>query len=196
MSSKPSRPVSVAVSAPPISKPPCKIDPTATISDKAILVGSHPITIGARTVLHPFAKVDSTNGPVSLGTFCIVSERAAIGPGSQVASGSSVAIEDHVNIETGAVIESNSIGKCSIVGAYAQLDANTQLGKFCKIAPKCTLSRGTALPDFTVLLDAGHSRIDTTTSSRRDIQDLKIKGQVMHVDTLKRLIPSNIAKWA
>ncbi|KAF2220869.1 trimeric LpxA-like protein [Elsinoe ampelina] len=182
--------MSVAVPPPAVSKPPCKIDPTAIISDKAVLVGTHPITIGSRTVLHPYAKLDSTNGPITLGSNCIISERA------NVEAQNDVKVDDHVSIETGALVQSSRIGQCCTISAYALLQTGTQLGQFCKITPKCTLPRGTVLPDFTVVLEKGHQRLDTTTSSRRDIQDLKIKGQAMHVDTLKRLIPSSIAKWA
>ncbi|KAK4906240.1 hypothetical protein LTR28_000636, partial [Elasticomyces elasticus] len=49
------------------AKPPCTIHPSAVISDRAILTGTHPISIAENTVLHPYARIDSTNGPVELG---------------------------------------------------------------------------------------------------------------------------------
>jgi len=57
------------------------------------------------------------------------------------------------------------------------------------------VTEGTAVPDYTVVLDADRSRIDRTTASREDIRQLRIKGQSMTVEVLRRLIPTNIAKW-
>lgn len=31
--------------------------------------------------------------------------------------------------------------------------------------------------------------------TREDVRELKQKGQLMHIDALKRLVPSNTAKW-
>ncbi|TKX20580.1 hypothetical protein C1H76_7391 [Elsinoe australis] len=196
MSSRAARPVSVAAPISLAAKPPCKIDPTAIISDKAILVGSHPISIGANTVLHPFAKLDSTHSPLTIEDYCIVCERATVGHVNPANGDSAITIRSHVNIETGSTVEAVEIGKGCHIGAYAIVESDSKLGQFCKVTPACTLDRGTSLSDFTIVLDKGESRPDTTISNRQDIQDLKLKGQTMHVDTLRRLIPSNIAKWA
>ncbi|PNS16641.1 hypothetical protein CAC42_4605 [Sphaceloma murrayae] len=192
MSSKPSRPSSVATAVPPTIKPPCKIDNKAIISDKAMLVGSYTISIGPNAVLHPFAKIDATQAPVTIGEYCIICERATVGGGSQ---GHAVVIGGHTVVETGAIVEASTIGKGSTVGAFARLGPASELGQFCKVTPLCHLEKGTIVPDFSVIMDQNSSRIDLTAVGREDIQSLKLKGQEMHVDTLRRLIPSNIAKW-
>jgi len=55
---------------------------------------------------------------------------------------------------------------------------------------------GEELGDFTVVMPDGVVRIDTTSQNRRDVRELKLKGHAMHIDTLRKLIPSNTAKWA
>lgn len=67
--------------------------------------------------------------------------------------------------------------------------------QFCKVAPACTVSRGEHLVDFAFFSKDGKHRIDHTTASRPGVQQLKLQGQAMHIDTLRKLIPTNIARW-
>jgi len=115
----------------PVSKPPCQIDNKAIISDKAILVGSHTIIIGANTVIHPYAKLDSTWAPVTVGQNVIISERTVIGVGeaNKDKYPSGVTIEDSVSIETGAVVEATKIGKGSIVGIQSIIKVAVSVGE-------------------------------------------------------------------
>ena len=71
----------------------------------------------------------------------------------------------------------------------------TPVVQFCKISSGCQIQQEEALKDFTIVYGDDERRQDTTTQSRADIRELKLKGQTMHVDTLRRLIPSNTAKW-
>ncbi|GAM87878.1 hypothetical protein ANO11243_059060 [Dothideomycetidae sp. 11243] len=176
-------------------KPPCQIDAKAVVSEKAILAGVHPITIGANSALHPFARIDSTHGPVTIGEFCIIAERASVGLVRPQTAATHIHIHDYVSIETGAIVESSAVGKASTIGPFAALSSASQTGQFCKISAFSKLASNEALPNFTVVMDDGLHRIDQTTLTRSDIQQLKLKGQKMHLDTLRRLIPTNIAKW-
>ena len=63
----------------PAAGPPCTIDPTAIIADKAQLTGSHPVTIAEHVVLHPYARIRAEGGSVTIGPYCIVSEGAVVG---------------------------------------------------------------------------------------------------------------------
>ncbi|KAF2153892.1 hypothetical protein K461DRAFT_292593 [Myriangium duriaei CBS 260.36] len=177
------------------AKPPCQIDPKAIISEKAILVGVNTVTIGANAVIHPYAKLDSTHGPITVGQFSIVAERATVGLASPHSSPWHIHVGDYVSIETGAVVESAVVGQATTVGSFATLEPGSQTGKFCKIAPSTKLANGTILSDYTVLFESGQTRTDQTTATRDDVQQLKLKGQTMHVETLRRLIPTNVAKW-
>lgn len=113
------------------AKPPCQIDAKAIISDKAVLVGKHQITIGANTVIHPYAKIDSTHGSIIIGEFCIIAEKAAVGFTNPDSEHAEVRIEDYVLVETGAIVEAALISKVSVVGAFAVLEPSSKIGQVC-----------------------------------------------------------------
>lgn len=74
-------------SAPPgPPRAPVKADPSATIADTAVFQGTHPITIGPGTVIHPRARLYSYEGPITIGDGCIISEKAVIGAAPESAS--------------------------------------------------------------------------------------------------------------
>lgn len=56
-----------------------KADPTATIADTVVFQGTHPVTIGASTVIHPRARFYAYEGPIIVGDGCIISEKVVIG---------------------------------------------------------------------------------------------------------------------
>ncbi|KAF3490527.1 transferase hexapeptide domain-containing protein [Arthroderma uncinatum] len=62
-----------------IPRPPLNVHPAATISETAYFQGTHPISVGAGTVIHPRAKLLSFKGPVSIGEGCIIGEKSVIG---------------------------------------------------------------------------------------------------------------------
>lgn len=69
-------------------KAPLKADPTATIADTVVFQGTHPVTIGASTVIHPRARFYAYEGPIIVGDGCIISEKVVIGaaPGTSTAT--------------------------------------------------------------------------------------------------------------
>ena len=127
-------------SAAPGPKPPCSIHPSAIISDKTIIVGTHPVSIGENVVLHPYAKISSNTGPVHIGKNCIVAERATIGlsdnPGTF--AGTPVELEDSVSIESGSVVQATRVGSGSIVEVNAILGPGVMVGKVSFLFPNIT----------------------------------------------------------
>lgn len=125
------------------------LDPSVLIAQHAQLTGTHPITVGPSTVLHPHCKISSTLAPVVLGEGVIVYERAKVGVGmgdgvdmdsrrSSVASRASVrdsmrgegtVLGRHVVIETHAVIEAAEVGEGTVVEAGAYLGRGCVVGK-------------------------------------------------------------------
>lgn len=200
----------------PGPRPPCSIHPSAIISDKAVIVGTHPITIGENVVLHPFAKITSNTGAVRIGRNCVISDRATVGlsdsPGTF--AGTTVELEDSVSVESGSIIQAERIGSGSIIEASSTIGPGVVVGKvcnqaifyictivvltwklkFCKITASASI-QSEHLPDFTIVYGDNARRIDTTTKTRSDVRDLKLKGQSMQIETLKRLVPSNTMKW-
>ncbi|KAH0293124.1 trimeric LpxA-like protein [Aureobasidium namibiae CBS 147.97] len=183
-------------SAAPGPKPPCSIHPSAIISDKAVIVGTHPVSIGENVVLHPFAKIVSNTGAVRIGKNCVVEDRATVGlsdsPGAF--AGTTVELEESVSVESGSIVQAEKIGTGSTVEANSTLGPGVIVGKFCKITASSSI-QSENLPDFTIVYGGNARRIDTTAKNRPDVRDLKLKGQVMHIETLKRLVPSNTMKW-
>jgi dynactin 6 len=119
-SSKRSSVLPTSSSAP---KPPTTLDPAAIIADKAILVGTHRIIVGAQVVLHPHARIESTSGPVTVADGAVIWERARVcgGDDAQVRIGRNVVLETGVRVE-------GDVGDGSVVEAYAQVGAGARIG--------------------------------------------------------------------
>ena len=123
-----------------LPKPPTTLAPTAVIADTAVLTGSHRITIQASAVIHPRARLVTTNGAMSIGEGCIISERAIVG--AMPAEGSNilptkegegpreVLLGSDVLLEPAAVVEVGStVGEGSTLEAGSRVCAGAELGK-------------------------------------------------------------------
>ncbi|KAI1423118.1 trimeric LpxA-like protein [Xylaria sp. FL1777] len=177
-------------------KAPVNFSSSITIADSAILTGNHTINIAAESVVHPRAKLDSANGRITIGRRCIVHERTSIGAASADPTRSEardgVVIGDYATVEVGAVIESGGtmIGEGCHVGVGSRVGRGAQLGKHCVLTPKSMVQPGEVVPDFTVIYSNGTRRLD-----KRGVADLKNKAQARHIEVLRKLIPSNPAKF-
>jgi len=177
---------------PSAPKPPTSLAPSLVIADLASLTGTHLITLGAKSVVHPRGRLNSTYAPITVGSNCILSERSSIGfqspPLTDQEQG--VVIGDFVVIESGAVIEAKKIGDGSLIEVNAKIGKGAVLGKHCKIGPLCEVAEGDELPEYTVVYGNGMRRID-----RSGVDDLKLKMVSQHAAVMKKLISSNLAKF-
>lgn len=128
MASRPAAPTKrTSISAADLApKPPCQIHSLAVISEKAQITGSHPVEIGENSVLHPYSKIRSDHGPVTIGRNCTVSEKAVVG--TAVGEGE-VIIGDEVNIETGAIVEAASVGDGTVIEVGVVVGKGAKVGK-------------------------------------------------------------------
>lgn len=181
-----------ASTAPPAPKPPVHFAPALVIADNAALTGTNLISIGLHTVIHPRAKLNSTYGPITIGSNCIISERSQIGfqnpPSNSHSEG--VFIENGVVIETGAIVEARKVGEGSVIEVNARIGKGAILGKHCKVGALCEVQEGEIIGDFTVLYADGMRRVDGA-----GIEDLKLKMVGRQTEILRKLIPSNPAKF-
>ncbi|EQB59370.1 transferase hexapeptide domain-containing protein [Colletotrichum gloeosporioides Cg-14] len=173
-------------------RPPVNFSSSLTVSDSAILVGTHSVTIQSESVLHPRCKLESTNGSILMGRRCIVHERVHIGAvGDEEASGG-IAFGDYVIVEVGAVVEAGGteIGSDTVIGVRSRIGHGAIIGKNCTISPLTVIKPGEKIPDFTVVYANGQRRTD-----RRGVADLRHKAQARQIDVLRRLIPNKAEKW-
>ncbi|KAL2127378.1 hypothetical protein VTI74DRAFT_10827 [Chaetomium olivicolor] len=182
---------------PPVSsgpKPPVRFSSSITIADSALLTGTHLIAIHSESVVHPRAKLDSLAGSINIGRRCIIHERAtlgAVGTNGRITE-AAVTLGDYVTVEAGASIEAGEtvIGDGTVVGVGAKVGAGALIGKNCTLAPLTEIAAGDVVPDLTVVYSNGLRRTD-----RRDVVELRHKGQARQIDVLRRMIPSNPAKF-
>ncbi|KAI0849692.1 trimeric LpxA-like protein [Daldinia vernicosa] len=177
-------------------KAPVNFSSSITIADSALLAGNHTINISSETVIHPRAKLDSSNGRITIGRRCIVHERTSIGATSADPTPSEsrdgVVVSDYVTIEVGVVLESGGtmIGEGCMVGVGCRVGKGARLGKHCTLTPHSVIKPWEIVPDFTVVYSNGTRRTD-----KRGVTDLKNKAQARQIEVLRRLIPSNPAKF-
>ncbi|KAJ4293844.1 hypothetical protein N0V88_005358 [Collariella sp. IMI 366227] len=159
---------------------PIHFSSSITIADSALLTGTHLIAIHSESVVHPRAKLDSLAGRINIGRRCIIHERAALGAvgTSGRITEAAVTLGDYVTIEVAATIEAGE----TVIG-----DGTVN----CTLAPHTEIAPGDVVPDFTVVYSNGMRRTD-----RRGAVELRHKGQARQIEVLRRMIPSNPAKFA
>ncbi|KAI4938471.1 hypothetical protein J4E85_000911 [Alternaria conjuncta] len=168
------------------------LDTTVLIAQHAQITGTHPVTIGPNTVLHPHSKLSSAVAPVVLGEGCVVFERAKVGVGmgaegdaegkrgsmAPPARGSGSVRESmrsegtvlgrNVVVDSGAVVEAAEVGEGSVVEVGAVLGRGSIIGR----------------------------RVDRTLQLRPELLEQKMAVHAKQLDMFKKLIPNNIAKWS
>ncbi|KAI9714430.1 MAG: hypothetical protein M1820_000391 [Bogoriella megaspora] len=198
-----SKRASTATSKQALTKPPTEISPSAVIADKAILSGTHMITIGTNSVIHPYAKIVSNYGPVTIGDNVVINEKAIVGQAphdesSNVDTGvyDGVIIEDNVNIGSSSVVEASVVGEGSTIDVEAKVGTGATIGKFCKLSVKSVVAAGGTVQDYITVSHGGHRREDYLLKQNSALRVLRLKRQNDQVELLRRLIPSNLAKWS
>ncbi|KAF2770583.1 trimeric LpxA-like protein [Teratosphaeria nubilosa] len=180
----------------PAAKPPCQIHPSAVIAEKAVLVGTHQVTIGPNTILHPYAKISAENGPVVIGANSMIYENAIVGTSPDTSkSEQAVIIGDYVNIESGVVVEAKSIGDGSVVDVNAVVGRGAVLGRWCRVGPLERVKEGEVLEDYALVFGDGRKRIDSTAREGAEVRRARRVGQEKAVELVRKLVVDGKAKW-
>ena len=130
---------SIVPRAPSGPKAPVNFSSSIIIADSALLTGHHTINISSESVVHPRARLDSSNGRVTIGRRCIVHERTSVGAApsnpSPTDSRDGVMIHDYVTLEVGAVIEAGGtvVGEGAHVGVGCRVSKGAKLGKVSRV---------------------------------------------------------------
>ncbi|CEI41335.1 hypothetical protein FVEN_g3581 [Fusarium venenatum] len=176
-------------------RPPVHFSSTLTISDNAILQGTHSITMQTETVIHPRSKFESNYGSILIGRRCLVHERVHMGarPADlDTAKPGGIVLGDYVAIEAGSTIESGGteIGEGTVVQPGSIIGSGARIGKNCTITHMSNIAPGTVLPDNTVVFSNGTRRID-----RRELSDQRKIALIKQLAILRKMIPSNPDKF-
>ena len=115
----------VSASSEQAVKPPVEFHPSCVVDGNAYLTGTHTITIGANSVIHPKARLNSTNGPIAIGESCIISERSLI----QASDSSGIVVGDGVLVECNAILEGKDVGEGTDVEVGAKVGKGAVVGK-------------------------------------------------------------------
>lgn len=204
----PTKRSSAAASAQLAAKPPCQIHASAVVAEKASITGSHTVELGENTVVHPHATIKAENGKVIIGQNSIIYETAVVGGEGDIKIG------DGVVIESGAIVEAKSIGDGTIIEVKVKIGRGATLGKVqccmqcdalrllmcwkqhCKVTPLNEIKPNENIPDYTVIYGDNQRRHNQTMASNPEVRDAKRKGQELHIQLLKKLIPDASAKYA
>ena len=177
----------------PVERPPCTIDPTAVVADKATIIGTFPVEIAEHAVIHPYARIRAEGGRVTIGPYCVIAETAIVGlPEGQRGD---VVLDRHVSVESGAEVLAKRVGEVTEVGVHARIEAGATVGRFCRLTPTEVVLAGEQVEDFTVVFGDGRRRRDKTLVESGDIQKQRVKAQEKYVEVLKKLIVDGKSKW-
>ncbi|KAG9248903.1 trimeric LpxA-like protein [Calycina marina] len=182
---------------PSAPKPPTTLSSSTVIADNASLSGTHTIKIGSNTAIHPRTKLFSGNAPITIGNYCILSERSITGYQSAIPDaekergGGGVVIGNGVVIEVGAVVEAKEVGDGCVIEVNARIGKGAVLGEHCRVSPLCIVAPEEVVPAYTVIYGDGLRRLDRSGVKG----DVKIDMIGRQADVLRRLILSNPAKF-
>ncbi|EWC45290.1 hypothetical protein DRE_06017 [Drechslerella stenobrocha 248] len=166
--------------------PPLSIDPSALLSDAISFSGTYPITIGANTILHPRCKLNSADGPIIIGSNCIVSEKTQL----VAPDVDGLVVGDYVLVEVNCTIHAARIGEGTSIEVGAKLGKGCRIGNNCSLSPQSAALEGETLADYTVIYGENHHRIDTSnTAAARN------EAMLAHIDCLKKLLPNKAEKY-
>nr|CAG4644441.1 EOG090X0I48 [Lepidurus arcticus] len=159
-----------------------KISPGAIVCQDCELVGD--ITIGARTVVHPKAKIMAISGPIIIGENNIIEERTVIvnqNPDSNIANTPVMIIGNNNVFEVDSFVESLKIGDSNIVESKAKVGRQTYLSNGCVIGAACNVDTSEVVPEQTVIYGS---------SSFRRHQSDKPSSQILQIDFLSKVLPN------
>ncbi|PWY94471.1 trimeric LpxA-like protein [Aspergillus sclerotioniger CBS 115572] len=153
-------------SHPPV-RAPITAHPSATISETTLIQGSHPISIGSGTIIHPRARIYSHEGPIIIGNGCIISEKSVIGaplpppPPAPASSSSSqgdekpilpTRISSNVTISPCAqVLPGAHIHSCCGIEAHAVVGRRAVIGSHSRVCAGCEVAPGDVVKEWMVV---------------------------------------------
>ncbi|XP_013385637.1 dynactin subunit 6 [Lingula anatina] len=181
-SGAPQRPWTKMAAVP--AKSSLKIAQGAVVCNECELKGD--ITIGAKTVIHPKAKIIADAGPIIIGDNNLIEEQVEIinrkvktdGEGST----HSVMIIGNNNVfEVGSYSEALNMGDNNIIECKAHIGRETTLTNGCIVGAMCHVTSREVLPENTVM----HG-----SKCERRVQAERPAPQTLQLDFLTKILPN------
>ncbi|GIJ92260.1 hypothetical protein Asppvi_011237 [Aspergillus pseudoviridinutans] len=185
---------SSSTSPSPTPRAPVAAHNTATVAESVTLQGTHPISVGPGTVIHPRARIYSYDGPVIIGEGCIISEKSTIGippstPPSLPPTPKEVVptrISNGVTIgPLATVFPGAHIHSFVTVESLAIINRRVSLGAHSKVCSGCEIAANTVIRDWTVVWGSGAGsgqrrkratgKMSSSVAAARDVSALDAK---------------------
>ncbi|PLN84707.1 trimeric LpxA-like protein [Aspergillus taichungensis] len=148
----------------PPPRAPVHAHSTATISDTATFQGTHPISIGVGSIIHPRAKLYSFDGPITIGDACIISEKCVLGlpPAQHSHVAAQIGLrngQDHeirvsasVTLAPGVtVFPGVTVCSAASVESLAVLRNGCVVGSHARVCAGCEVAADVRIPDWVVV---------------------------------------------
>ncbi|XP_060070072.1 dynactin subunit 6-like [Ylistrum balloti] len=165
------------------AKPKVLVSHGAVVCDECEIIGD--VTIGARSVIHPKARIIADDGPIIIGENNIIEELVTIvnrNPAGTDANTQQVMIIGNNNVfEVGCYVEATKIGDHNVVEAKAKVGRQVGLTTGCIIGSMCSLTSNETLPDNTVIYGK---------ECERRVQRERPPTQNLQIDFLTKILPN------
>uniref|UniRef100_A0A3P9ME95 Dynactin subunit 6 n=1 Tax=Oryzias latipes TaxID=8090 RepID=A0A3P9ME95_ORYLA len=147
------------------------------------------VTIGARTVVHPKARIIAEAGPIIIGEGNLIEEQALIInsypenilPDADGAEPKAMMIGTNNVFEVGCVSQALKIGDNNVIESKADLGRNVILTSGCIIGACCQINTCEVVPENTVVYGS---------NSMRRTQNEKPQPQTLQLDFLMKILPN------
>ena len=153
-----------------------KITPGAVVCQEAELKGE--ISIAAKTVVHPKARIIAEHGPIIIGEGNLIEEQTLIWNSTP---GTTMVIGDFNVFEIGCISQAVKIGNNNVVEAKSRVGPQVELGNGCVVGNKCRVETQEKLSNNTVIYGQNGSR---RIASEAPTQ------QTLQLDFLTKILPN------
>ena len=116
------------------------------------------VTVGHGSVIHPYATITASCGPVFIGEYCIVEEGCVIENILEpLADGTkpTMQIGDRCWLKAKSVVRAASLAPGCRIMPFANVGCSSVLGEGVVVSPRCAVSAGAIVPASTIVLRSG-----------------------------------------
>uniref|UniRef100_A0A8C5GPJ0 Dynactin subunit 6 n=1 Tax=Gouania willdenowi TaxID=441366 RepID=A0A8C5GPJ0_GOUWI len=147
------------------------------------------VTIGARSVVHPKARIIAEAGPIIIGEGNLIEEQALIinsypenrtTPDSEGDEPKAMIIGTNNVFEVGCVSQALKIGDNNVIESKADLGRNVTLTSGCIIGACCQINTSEVVPENMVVYG----------SCKRRVQSERPQPQTLQLDFLMKILPN------